>query len=207
MAEVEDRNEQLRLELAQSKSHVQSSAPALEDDPDYMRMRSENSSLIRKLDSARVEKEGFKRDIDAKLRALEREVGLLKDERDGLKIKLQKWSDYEDVKQELEVLKSIEFSTGDDDEPGDDQNGTAAKGKGDTLEQLLLARNKKLTDELAILRVSTREAQEQLEGARNALATTKEELESVQVMRQAFCLCLLSGRLECQEQEELRHSV
>ncbi len=46
------------------------------------------------------------------------------------------------MKQELEVLKSIEFSTGDDDEPAEDQSGAGAKSKGDTLEQLLLARNK-----------------------------------------------------------------
>ncbi len=82
-------------------------------------------------------------------------MGLIKEERDGLKAKVHKWSDYDDVKQELEVLKSIEFSTGDDDDAAEEQNGTAAiKGKGDTLEQLLLARNKKLGDELTIPRVS-----------------------------------------------------
>ncbi|KAG4220227.1 hypothetical protein PC116_g31294, partial [Phytophthora cactorum] len=154
LADVEARNEQLRLELAQSKSQVTAQAPVLEDDPGYIRMRSENSSLIRKLDSARVEKEAFKRDVDAKLRSLEREVGLLKEERDSLKAKVQKWNDYDDIKQELEVLKSIEFATGDDDDmlAASESNGSAPKGKGDTLEQLLLARNKKLSDELTILR-------------------------------------------------------
>ncbi len=181
LAEVEARNEQLRLDLAQAKSQVPAHATAsLEDDPGYMRVRSENSSLIRKLDAARVEKEAQKRGLETQLRGLEREVGLLKEERDALKSKVQKWSDYEDVKQELEVLKSIEFSTGDDDEPAEDQNGTASKGKGDTLEQLLLARNKKLSDELTILRVSHQDLQKRLQDLQEELSKTNAELEKSQ---------------------------
>ncbi|KAI0544076.1 CASP C terminal-domain-containing protein [Xylaria curta] len=182
LAEVEARNEQLRLELAQSKSQVQTQAPALEDDPAYMRVRSENSSLIRKLDSARVEKEAFKRDIDSRLRSLEREVGLLTEERDGLKAKVQKWSDYDDVKQELEVLKSIEFSTGDDEDVlvNPDSSSSAAKAKGDTLEQLLLARNKKLSDELTILRVSHQDLQARLENVQEEMSRTNADLERSQ---------------------------
>lgn len=184
LAEVEARNEQMRLELAQSKSQVPSQqATSLEDDPGYMRMRSENSSLIRKLDASRVEKESLKRDLDAKLRTLEREVSSLKEDRDALKAKVQKWGDYDDIKQELEVLKSIEFSTGDDDETKDlidDQNGDAAKGKGDTLEQLLLARNKKLSEELTILRVSHQDLQGRLSDLSEDMSRTNAELEKSQ---------------------------
>ncbi|KAK7967398.1 uncharacterized protein PG986_001675 [Apiospora aurea] len=183
LAEVEARNEQLRLDLAQSKSHVQTQGPAPEDDPAYIRVRSENSSLIRKLDSARVEKEAYKRDIDTRLRSLEREAGLLKDERDALKAKVQKWSDYDDVKQELEVLKSIEFATGDDEDmiaSAADSNGAAMKEKGDTLEQLLLARNKKLSDELTILRVSHQDLQTRLENLQEEMSRTNADLERSQ---------------------------
>lgn len=184
LAEVEARNEQLRLELAQAKSQAssqQSTSP--EDDPAYMRMRSENSSLIRKLDASRVEKENVKRDLDTKLRSLEREVTLLKEDRDTVKAKIQKWSDYEDIKQELEVLKSIEFSTGDDDESKelvDDANGAEVKGKGDTLEQLLLSRNKKLNEELTILRVSHQDLQRRLSDLQEELSKTNAELEKSQ---------------------------
>ncbi|KAI1326885.1 CASP C terminal-domain-containing protein [Xylariaceae sp. FL0255] len=182
LAEVEARNEQLRLELAQAKSQVQTQTPSLEDDPAYMRVRSENSSLIRKLDSARVEKESFKRDIDSRMRSLEREVGLLKEERDALKAKVQKWNDYDDVKQELEVLKSIEFATGDDDDlpASTDLNASDAKAKSDTLEQLLLARNKKLSDELTILRVSHQDLQSRLETMQEDMSRTNADLERAQ---------------------------
>ena len=192
LAEVEARNEQLRVELAQSASQLPSQpATNLEDDPGFMRMRSENSSLLRKLDAARVERDSRKRELDGKLRSLEREIGMLKEERDVLKSKVQKWSDYEDVKQELEVLKSIEFSTGDDDDleladpatpagQGGLENGSVAKGKGDTLEQLLLARNKKLSDELTILRVSHQDLQGRLQSMQEDFSKANAELERAQ---------------------------
>ena len=198
LAEVEARNEQLRIELAQSASQVPSQpALVLEDDPGYMHMRSENSSLLRKLDAARVERDARKRELDGKLRFLEREIGMLKEERDALKAKVQKWSDYEDVKQELEVLKSIEFSTGDDDD-GQDldstthaaqsslENGSSGKGKGDTLEQLLLARNKKLSDELTILRVSHQDLQSRLQSMQEDLSKTNADLERAQHLNETL---------------------
>ncbi|XP_044721914.1 uncharacterized protein HRG_04829 [Hirsutella rhossiliensis] len=178
LAEIEARNEQMRLELAQAKSTLSSQPEkSLEDDPNFMRMRSENSSLIRKLETARMEKESTRRDLDARLRLMEREIALLKDERESLKVKVQRWNDYDDIKQELEVLKSIEFSTG-DDEIGDKAEGGA--GAGETLEKLLLSRNKKLGDELTILRLSHQDLQTRLEDIQEELSRTNAELEKSQ---------------------------
>lgn len=105
LAEVEARNEQLRLELAQSASAQVSQQVAVEDDPAYLRLRSENSSLLRKLESARFEKDSDRTRLETETRSLEREIKALKAEKDALREKVQKWSDYENVKQELEVLK------------------------------------------------------------------------------------------------------
>ncbi|PKS11672.1 hypothetical protein jhhlp_001823 [Lomentospora prolificans] len=185
LAEVEARNEQLRIDLAQAKSHATTHQTSLEDDPGYMRVRSENSSLLRKLDASRVEKEGIKRDLDTKIKTLERESARLKEERDALKSKVQKWSDYDNVKQELEVLKSIEFSTGDDDEPAVEADGESTDtAKGDTLEKLLLARNKKLGDELTILRVSHQDLQTRLQDLQEELARANGELEKAQQLNE-----------------------
>lgn len=188
LAEVEARNEQLRIELAQTASQKPSQpALVLEDEPAYLRLRSENSSLLSKLDAARIEKDAKKRDLDTKLRSLEREITLLKEDRDALREKVQKWNDYEEVKQELEVLKSIEFSTGDDDDAHDgsienSENGAGSKSRGDTLEQLLLARNKKLSDELTILRVSHQDLQSRLQGLQEELNRVTAELATSQTL-------------------------
>lgn len=104
LAEVEARNEQLRLQLAQSAS-AQAQHVAVEDDPAFLRLRSENSSLLRKLENARFEKDSERTRLETGSRNLEREIKSLKSEKDALREKVQKWSDYDNVKQELEVLK------------------------------------------------------------------------------------------------------
>ncbi len=186
LADVEARNEQLLMDLAQAKSALPEQSKSVEDDPAYLQVLSQNASLLRKMDSTRVEKDALKRDLDVKLRGLEREVGLLREERDTLKTKVQKWSDYEDVRQELEVLKSIEFSMGDDDDALGDQSSAVGastngrSGKGDTLEQLLLARNKKLSDEATILRVSHQDLQSRLSKLEEQLSQRNADVERLQ---------------------------
>ncbi|CCU80352.1 Golgi membrane protein (Coy1) [Blumeria hordei DH14] len=182
LAEMEARNEQLRLELAQSASQLVNQQPMkLEDDLEYLRIRSENASLLRKIEATRVERESKKRDLEDKLRSLEREISLLKEDRDNLRIKVQKWSDYEDVKNELDILKSIEFSLADDEDTEETpKNKSLPKAKGDTLEQLLISRNKKITDELTILRVSHTDLVKQIQSLQEEISNTKTELEKAQ---------------------------
>lgn len=183
LGEVEARNEQLRLELAQAISHSHQST-SVDDDPAYQRLQSENSALLRKLDAARYDKDSDRHSWEAKLLQAERTNSKTLVERDELRSRLDKMSDYEDIRRELEMIKSIEFTAGDDDETGEaaeetqaDTNGATTKSKDKNLEQLLLARNKKLTDELTLLRVSHRDIQGQLESLRGELSTTKAELE------------------------------
>ena len=109
LADIEARNEQLRLQLAQSAS-----APAqhvvVEDEPAFLRLRSENASLLRKLDNARYDKDAERTRLETETRSLERELQSLKAEREALRDKVHKWGDYENVKQELEVLKVASIS-------------------------------------------------------------------------------------------------
>lgn len=186
LADVEARNEQLRLELAQAVSHSNPDRPAsVEDDPAYQRLQSENSSLLRKLDAARFDKDSTRHTWEGKLHQAERNASKATVERDELRARLSKVADYDEIRRELEMIKSIEFTAGDDDEgeamAEDDTantNGDATKANGqNSLEKLLLARNKKLTDDLTVLRVSSRDIQGQLEVMRGELSATKEELE------------------------------
>jgi homeobox protein cut-like len=106
LAEVEARNEQLRLELAQSASNThKADAVAVEDDPTFQRLQSENASLVRRLETARYDKDSEKRKWEAETRALERDVTALRADRDSLREKVHKWSDYDSIKSELDVLK------------------------------------------------------------------------------------------------------
>ncbi|KAK5111471.1 hypothetical protein LTR62_004923 [Meristemomyces frigidus] len=196
LVDLETRNESLRTEVARSSGQVQKSG-AVEDDPSFLRLRTENQSLLRKLEAARHEKDAEKNSVQTKIRALERDIAALKADRTTLQAKVQKWSDYEEVKRELQMLRAVEFSTSDDIDDDDYEraakhtNGSAKEG---TLENLLITRNKKLTTDLTELRVShnallerlealqaqTTEAQADLARTRKLNARLEEDLEKTQ---------------------------
>ena len=104
LAEVEARNEQLRTELAEASSNIQRKAVS-EEDPNNVRLRSENSTLLRKLDSFRLEKDTETRKREGRIRTLEKEAQTLEHERESLRERLQSWRDYNEIKQELEIFK------------------------------------------------------------------------------------------------------
>jgi homeobox protein cut-like len=184
LAEIEARNEQLRVELAQCASQSSGRSTAVEDEPAYLRLRSENSSLLRRIDNARYDKETETSALELKLRSIEKEANTLKAERESLQTRVQKWSDYDEVKRELEMLRSMEFAAVDDaDLEGADSsqiNGSADKSKGESLEQLLIARNKKLGNELTDLRVSNNQLQKRLDQMQEDFSTANAELERAQ---------------------------
>ncbi len=104
LAEVEARNEQLRIELAEASSNSQRQA-ATEEDPNHARLRSENSTLLRKLDNVRLEKDTETRKREARIRALEKDAQMLERDREGLRERVQSWRDYNEIKQELDIFK------------------------------------------------------------------------------------------------------
>ena len=206
LAEVEARNEQLRVELAEASSSIQKKSSA-DDDPNTARLRSENSGLLRKLDNIRLEKDSETRKRETRIRVLEKNAQMLEREREGLRERVQSWRDYDEIKQELEIFKvrlfyplsvllaelpqSIEFSSLDDDDANPATSGednrdlipvmnSVTEDKKDSLEQLLLARNKKLSNEMAVLRVSHQDLQEQLESMQEIMSNTHSELERAQ---------------------------
>ncbi|KAL8686403.1 MAG: hypothetical protein Q9218_007130 [Villophora microphyllina] len=193
LAEVQARNEQLRIELAEMSSNSQR-RPASEEDPTTARLRSENHSLLRKLDAARLEKDSETRKQETRIRALEKDAKSLQRDREELRERIHTWRDYTDIKRELEIFKSIELSTLDDDETGPrldgasqdadansgHMNGVVKDGRQDSLEQLLLTRNKKLSNEMAVLRVSHQDLQSRLDSLQETLSRTNADLERAQ---------------------------
>jgi homeobox protein cut-like len=178
LAEMEARNEQLRVDLARLQAQA-SESMNVEDDPIFLRLQSENSSLLRKMEAARFEKDTQQREWDNKLRQSDRKRAQLSAENDELRSKMTKWSDYDELKRELDTLRLIELSTGDDDDELQ-ANGSVDTGGKQSLEQLLLAKNKKLSEELTLSKVSHRDLQEQLENLQEEMSRTNAELEKSQ---------------------------
>lgn len=104
LAEVQSRNEQLRVELAELSSNSQRLS-ATEEDPANARLRSENSSLLRRLDTVRLEKDSAGRKLESRIQALEKETKSLQRDREELRERVHSWRDYADIKRELEIFK------------------------------------------------------------------------------------------------------
>ncbi|RPB16373.1 hypothetical protein P167DRAFT_517127 [Morchella conica CCBAS932] len=221
LAEVEGRNEQLRLELANAQSqegHTTTSNDNAEneEDPLIARLQGENATLLRRFENINVQAGNEKKEWERKIRGLERAIDGLKKDKDILKEKMAKWGDYEEVRRELEILKSIEFSTGDDEEDGDDfldfsktgtadgdESGGRAKGGKETLEQMLLARNKKLGSDLTVLRVSHDELSSRLQNLQQTLDSTTSELVSARSLNEKLENDLLKFQQETQHSSAL----
>jgi homeobox protein cut-like len=184
LADMEARNEQLRMELAQAMSQSQPGRPtSVLDDPAFQTLQSENSALLRRFDAARLDKDAEKNEWENKLLHVERQKKQVSAEVEDLKLKVQKWADYEELRRELEMIKSIEFSTGDDEDAKSMtslHNGSGHRDGKESLEQLLITRNKKLSSEMTILRVSHQELQKQLQQLQEALSKTNADLEKSQ---------------------------
>lgn len=104
LAEVQARNEQLRVELAELSSNSQRMS-ATEDDAASARLRSENSSLLRRLDTVRLEKDSAARKLESRIQILEKETKSLQRDREELRERVHSWRDYTDIKRELEIFK------------------------------------------------------------------------------------------------------
>lgn len=114
LAEVETRNEELRLELVKAKSddHDLVSAQELEDQKtETARHRSENLTLMRKVEVLESQINDTQLDQKRKIEKLERLLDGITKDKDILKEKLSKCADYEEVKRELEILKVREFKS------------------------------------------------------------------------------------------------
>lgn len=104
LAEVEARNEQLRVELAEASSSDHRKQTN-DEDPTTARMRSENSSLLRKLEASKMERDSELRRQESRIHNLEKDTKSLLQDREDLRVKVDSWRDYPDIKRELEIFK------------------------------------------------------------------------------------------------------
>ncbi|KAK9455489.1 CASP C terminal-domain-containing protein [Dipodascopsis uninucleata] len=188
--QTERRNLELRQELERLKSSIGMSGEPSMDDQSNIRQRmetlkDENSALGRKIEAIREEARVAKEASAKRIAQLERDNTRKQSEIGELKNKLRTMADYEDIKHELGILKFVEFSAEIEDDGEDDfDNSAKVKHQTDSLEQLLLSRNRKLTNELTNLRVSHDSLQKQLKELENNFKVTTTALESSKQLNQ-----------------------
>lgn len=171
--ELERRNEALRRELstAQADSNVNSFKEDYEKK--LTEMESENVLLMANLKQAKKMADDTIAEHDTKLQSITRELLLAAKEIKSLKQKLDNTADYDDIKNELQLLRQIEFGDGADlSESLEDKS----------LNTLMKERNKELTNTLAEYRAEHEtliETNAQLQASLQNSATEIEQLRSL----------------------------
>ncbi|CEQ41956.1 SPOSA6832_03735 [Sporobolomyces salmonicolor] len=168
VAEVERRNEKLRAEIEAVRSGSESATRVAVLESQVSDLEDEASRLMRSLDAQKELFETERAETSKKLEALERDQTVKDKEIEGLREKAKQFADYDELRRELEIMKYVEFAGMNlDDVPGEsgdsvadlvrlpDPNADKAnQQRGKPLENLLMAKNRKLQDELTALRPS-----------------------------------------------------
>ncbi|KAH8828570.1 CASP C terminal-domain-containing protein [Flagelloscypha sp. PMI_526] len=184
VATVERRNELLRAEMETMRSGSETSekVKALEAQISELEVEVErlNRSLETQKQTTQDTEHAWKRKVDEAVREASKKAS----EVDALKTRLKGYSDYDEIKRELEIMKYVEFA-GLGEDPLDDEdvqlpNANAEKANvqhAKSLETLLATKNKKLLEELTKIRISHAELEASLGATENHLKSTASELE------------------------------
>ncbi|KAF9411877.1 hypothetical protein BGZ94_001210 [Podila epigama] len=156
ISELEGQNEQLREQLDgnHGRDADQERVAILEQTIDSQDVEIQN--LTGALDDLKASSKKQFGLLERNVSKLQREIQEKSEEIEATKLKLNKYKDYDTVKNELEVLKYIEFSgsRGDGDDDWDDRVLTlASKNLEKPLEVLMMEKNRKLENELTELKV------------------------------------------------------
>ncbi|KAJ8293382.1 Protein CASP [Rhodotorula toruloides] len=188
VAEVERRNEKLRAEIEAVRSGTETASRVGVLEAQVSDLQTEATRLIRSLDSQKEAFESERSDLQKKVGQLEKDQAAKAQEIETLGEKVKQFADYDEIKRELEIMKYVEFAGMDlDDVPGEsgdsvadlvrlpDPNADKAnQHRGKPLENLLMAKNRKLQDEVTSLRV----AHDELVSAHEGILGEFEQLQA-----------------------------
>ncbi|KAK4054374.1 hypothetical protein OIO90_003607 [Microbotryomycetes sp. JL221] len=185
VAEVERRNEKLRAEIEAVRSGSESAGRVIVLETQVSDLQAEATRLITALDEQKATARAERGKSERKVDDLTKDKAARIQEIEELRQRLKQYADYDELKRELEIMKYVEFAGMDldgqmDDEDADgvhmpDPNADKANlQRAESLEGLLMSKNRKLQDEVTSMRV----AHEELTAAHRTLSADIEALQS-----------------------------
>ncbi|KAK4689850.1 homeobox protein cut-like, partial [Tremellales sp. Uapishka_1] len=179
VATVERRNELLRADIESVRSGSQQAERVKALEGQISELEAEASRLLRALDSLKEAKFEVERSAKKKVEESAKDLAAQAAENDSLKAKVKQYSDYDEIKRELEIMKFVEFSGGDFEEDlqlPDPNASVANKQLERSLENLLVVKNRRLLEDLTKLRVAWEELSVQHVKSEEALDGVQFEL-------------------------------
>ncbi|KAF8518766.1 CASP C terminal-domain-containing protein [Gautieria morchelliformis] len=203
VAAVERRNEILRAEIEAVRSGSDSNDRVQSLETQISELESECARLSRSFETQKAAAHEAELTTKRKSDEATKELSSRTTEIDNLKQKLRNYSDYDEIKRELEIMKYVEFAGGDVDDLDDphpsgldlrlpDPNADKANSQqGRSLETLLAAKNKRILEELTKFRVLHGELEASLRSVSEDLANNKDELEKQKLLNEKLEIDLL----------------
>ncbi|ORX40652.1 CASP C terminal-domain-containing protein [Kockovaella imperatae] len=183
VATVERRNELLRSEIESVRSGSAHAERVKSLESQIQELEAEASKLLRALDQAQDAKAEAERNVEKRSEQTAKDLAAQASEIETLRSKVKQFADYDEIKRELEIMKFVEFSGADfdDDDVGlpDPNADVANKELGRSLENLLVAKNRRVLDELTRLRVTWEELSAEHAKSEENLTSLQTELDRV----------------------------
>ncbi|KAF5326177.1 hypothetical protein D9611_000367 [Ephemerocybe angulata] len=191
IATVERRNEILRAEIETLRSGNETSDRVKDLESQISDLEFETERLSRLLEGQKAATHEIEQNASKKVEQLGADLQKRAGEIEGLKVRLNALSDYDEIKRELDIMKYVEFSGLDEeaDEEGlangnglglhlPDPNADKANHQhGTSLETLLASKNRRMQEELTKFRILHGELQESLRNVEQKLDLTSAELQ------------------------------
>ncbi|EIN11891.1 hypothetical protein PUNSTDRAFT_99194 [Punctularia strigosozonata HHB-11173 SS5] len=218
VATVERRNELLRAEIEAMRNGEERSEKVKDLEQQVSTTEKEVEQLQRLLEMQKERTENAEARLKAKTQDTEKALNEAISERDQLRSRLKQYSDYDEIKRELEIMKYVEFAGLEDvdeetsgseegydvDEPA---TATSANGhgvrlpnpnaekanaqRGKSLEALLAIKNKRIQEELTKLRNLHGELEASLQATQDDLQNANTELQKQRELNEKLEIDLL----------------
>ncbi|KIO32240.1 hypothetical protein M407DRAFT_18809 [Tulasnella calospora MUT 4182] len=184
VAAVERRNEILRAEIeaVRSGSDAADRVKALETQ--ISELERESAQLLQTLEAQKTTTAEIEATAQKRVDEAAKELAQKASEIESFRQKVKQYSDYDEIKRELEIMKFVEFAGVDDaeDESTDVRmpNPNAEKANkqhAQSLESLLMTKNKRLLDEVTRFRIMHTELEASVQGLKDSLDHCRTELD------------------------------
>lgn len=172
--QLEKRNEELNGALTKATSTTEQELQMQAKETKIKQLESENALLS--ASSGREHQSHMKteKQLTEQLAALQAESDSYKSEISSIRMKLENYSDYVQVKEELSALKRIEFGTDQDDQ--EDGHGSVQ----DKIESGIISANKKLQRNLAEMRSNLVDKEDEIKSLKSELESLKSQLSKLE---------------------------
>ncbi|CAI1532417.1 hypothetical protein SEUBUCD646_0K00520 [Saccharomyces eubayanus] len=175
--QLEKRNEELSGALAKATSEAERESELHAKELKLNQLESENALLSASYEQERKSNSNTINEFKEQLNGIMAESESYKSELETVRRKLNNYSDYSKLKEELSALKKIEFGVNEDDS----ENENDSEGKNDnTVESSLLSANKKLQASLAEYRSKSTAQEEERAQLKKSVDQLKQKIATLE---------------------------